>query len=95
MSPSGDPAPGYDLPDDDVGDKVPAVLATSPAAAVWVMGASASPECCRPRLRWPYRPERTAHHRARRLMPTGTLPRLGCRRGGRCPLIGVDGLLPR
>ena len=40
-------------------------------------------------------PERTAHHRARRLMPTGTLPRLGCRSGGRCPLIGVDGLLPR
>ena len=40
-------------------------------------------------------PERTAHHWARRLVPTGTLPRLGCRNGGRCRLVGVGGLLPR
>ena len=51
-------------------------------------------------------PERTAHHRARGLVPTGTLPRLGCRNGGRCVgglggllsccrLVGVGGLLPR
>ncbi len=40
-------------------------------------------------------PERTAHHRARRLVPTGTLPRLGCRTGRRCGLVGLGGLLLR
>jgi hypothetical protein len=38
-------------------------------------------------------PERTAHQWARCLVPTGTLPRLGCRNGGRCRLVGVGGLL--
>ena len=43
-------------PEDDSGDEVPAVVATSPAAGVWVIGASASPERCRSRLCWPYTP---------------------------------------
>src|SRR4051794_1937244 len=40
-------------------------------------------------------PERNAHHRARRLLPTGPLPLLGRRNGGHCPLLDVGALLPR
>src|SRR5258705_5987147 len=56
VSPPGDLAPRELPTEDDSGDEVPAVVATSPAAAVWVVGASASPECCRPRICWPCTP---------------------------------------
>ena len=56
MWPPGEVTPG-ELPTEDAsGDEVPAVVATSPAAAVCVIGASASPECCGPRIFWPYTP---------------------------------------